>query len=148
MTSALTRIAAFLCACFIAACSSADPLPPAGRWQGAHEDSRLIVIVRLQIDPKGAVRVSAPNAIGEFDAMPAEERNALRARLVSEVAQTWPGIGPMPLDFNGKEFRKPGGVAAQLEWDAANKRMTMIYYSGNRASVRVPLEPVGEFDNS
>ena len=42
-------------------------------------------------------------------------------------------------------FRKPGGVAPQLEWDPDRKRMTMVYYSGNRNSVRVALSAVGEF---
>ena len=42
-------------------------------------------------------------------------------------------------------FRKPGGVAPQLEWDPGRKRMTMVYYSGNRNSVRVALSAVSEF---
>ena len=147
MPSVTLRIAALLCATFLAACSG-QAQKPVGRWQGTFEDARLIVMVRLEIDSKGSVRVSAPNAIGEFDGMAEDERNALRARLRSEAAKTWAGVGPMPLDFDGKEFHKPGGVAPQLEWDAEGRHMTMIYYSGNRASVRVPLDPVGSFEAS
>lgn len=147
MPSFLTRIAFLFCVCVTAACSGQSQ-PPVGRWQGTFEDSRLILVVRLEIDPKGAVRVSAPNAIGAFDSMAEEERAALRARLIGEASKTWAAVGPMPLEFDGKEFHKPGGVAPQLVWDAGGKRMTMIYYSGNRASIRVPLDAVGAFDNS
>jgi hypothetical protein len=130
----------------LAACSG-NPAPPAGRWQGVYEDGNLIVAARLEIDKGGHVRVSAPNAIGDFAAMPENDRAVLRARLVSGLAHSWPEIGTVPLDFDGKAFRKPGGVAPQLEWDAGAHRMTMIYYSGSRASVRVALQPVDNFDS-
>ena len=65
--------------------------------------------------------------------------------LKTRLAQSWPAVQPLPLEFDGRAFRKRGGVAPQIEWDAEGKRMTMIYYSGNRLSVRVPLAPVREF---
>jgi hypothetical protein len=146
MASFASRIAALLCVCLLAACTARTP-PPTGRWQGVYEDSRLILLVRMEIDGKGVVHVSAPNAIGEFDGMADAERATLRARLVREAAETWKAVPVMPLDFDGKDFRKPGGVAPQFEWDAGARRMTMIYYAGNRASVRVPLDQVADFDS-
>jgi hypothetical protein len=139
-------LAAALLAFALSNCS-AHPTPPSGRWQGVYEDGNLIVAARLEIDPGGHIRVSAPNAIGDFAAMSEEDRATLRARLVSGLARSWPSVGAFPLDFDGKDFRKPGGVAPQLEWDASAHKMTMIYYSGTRASVRVPLESVGDFDS-
>ena len=128
----------------LAACSS--PERPIGRWEGVYEDAALIVAVRLEIAPSGEVRVSAPNAItGEDAAAAGLDRNALRVRLLDGLARSWPKVGPLPLDFDGKSFHKPGGVAPQLEWDAKARAMTMIYYSGNRSSVRVPLTKVEDF---
>ena len=128
----------------LAACSS--PVRPVGRWEGVYEDTGLIVAVRLEIAPSGEVRVSAPNAITGAEADAAGlDRTQLRARLLDGLARSWPRVGALPLDFDGKAFHKPGGVAPQLEWDAKAKAMTMIYYSGNRSSVRVPLTKVEEF---
>lgn len=146
MPPLLARIAVLLCAGLIAACSG-HPTPPTGRWQGAYEDARLILLVRMEIDDKGVVRVSAPNAIGEFDGMAEADRATMRARLSREASETWKAVPTMPLTFDGKAFHKPGGVAPQFEWDADAKRMTMIYYAGNRASIRVPLETVGDFES-
>ncbi|HYM17475.1 MAG TPA: hypothetical protein VEU06_02825 [Micropepsaceae bacterium] len=130
----------------LAACSG-HPALPTGRWQGVYEDGNLIVAARLEIDKNGHVRVSAPNAIGDFAGMSDNDRARFRAGLVSRLANSWAVVGNVPLDFDGKAFRKPGGVAPQLEWDANAHRMTMIYYSGNRASVRVPLQAVEDFDS-
>ncbi len=138
--------AAALIALTVAACSG-HPTPPSGRWQGVYEDGNLIVAARLEIDQDGRVRVSAPNAIGDFAAMSQDDRAQLRARLVSGLAHSWADVGTVPLEFDGKDFRKPGGVALQLQWDAHAHRMTMIYYSGSRASVRVPLQTVDDFDS-
>lgn len=128
-------------------CSS--PKAPIGRWQGVYEDASLIVAVRLEIAPSGEVRVSAPNAItDEGQQVTPGERSQLRARLLDGLARSWPHVGPLPLEFDGKAFHKKGGVAPQLEWDAKAKAMTMIFYSGNRASVRVPLTSVPDFTES
>jgi hypothetical protein len=127
----------------LAACSK--PPPPVGRWEGVYEDAGLMVAVRLEIEPSGKVRVSAPNAITDQAPFSSSERAQLRGRLLAGLATSWPQVNPLPLDFDGKAFHKPGGVAPQLEWDAKSKAMTMIYYSGSRASVRVPLNAVEEF---
>jgi hypothetical protein len=136
--AALAFLSAALCAC-------AEPRPPAGRWEGVYADGGLLVVARLEIAPDGAVRVSAPNAITEGAALPDADRARMLDELKTRLAQSWPAVEPLPLEFDGRAFRKRGGVAPQLEWDAERKRMTMIYYSGNRPSVRVALAPVREF---
>src|SRR5882672_143032 len=116
----------------LAACS--NPNPPVGRWEGVYEDTGLMVVVRLEIAPTGEVRVSAPNAVIEEQPLSSGDRGQLRAHLWEGLARSWPLVAPLPLDFDGKAFHKPGGVAPQLEWDAKNQHMTMIYYAGNRSS--------------
>ena len=127
----------------LAACS--NPRPPVGRWQGAYEDPSLIVVARLEIDSSGAVRISAPNAITEPGKMSKQELADLRQRLDYGLAQSWSSVGPLPLEFDGHVFHKPGGVAPQLEWDDAGKKMTLVFYSGNRPSLHVPLDSVADF---
>ena len=129
----------------LAACSS--PRPPVGRWQGAYEDPNLVVVARLEIDSSGAVRVSAPNAMVEVTQMSKQQLADLRKRLDAGLAQSWSSVGPLPLEFDGHAFHKPGGVAPQLEWDDAGKKMILVFYSGSRASVHVPLDPVADFSS-
>src|ERR1700752_1445007 len=83
------------------ACS--NPRPPVGRWQGVYEDASLIVAVRLEIAPTGEVRASAPNAItDEAPPVSSGERSQLRTRLLEGLARSWPHVGALPLDFDGK----------------------------------------------
>jgi hypothetical protein len=138
--------AAFFAGLALAGCS--NPLPPAGRWEGVYEDSALIVTVRLEIGASGDVRVSAPNAITKDESLSDADRAEIKARLLEGLAKSWPAVGNMALEFDGKAFHKPGGAAPQLEWDAKAQRMTMIYYQGRTASVRVPLSPVDAFKDS
>lgn len=134
--SALLCLGLFACA---------DPRPPAGRWEGVYEDPGVVIVARLEIAPDGKIRVSAPNAITSESGLSPAERIVLVRQLQTRLDASWSAVAPMPLEFDGQVFRKPGGVAPQLEWDAARKRMTMVYYSGNRNSVRVALISVGEF---
>jgi hypothetical protein len=136
--------AALLALLMLAGCS--DPRPPVGRWQGAYEDSGLILVARLEIDSAGNVRVSAPNAIANTAGLTQSERADLHAKLASGLASSWPNVAPLPLEFDGHAFHKRGGVAPQLEWDEATKRMILVFYSGNRPSVHVRLEAVKDFD--
>ena len=107
-----------------------------------------MIVARLEIDAAGMVRVSAPNAITDR-AQPSEsDRADLRKRLETGLAVSWGNVEPLSLEFDGHAFRKRGGVAPQLEWDGAEKRMTLIFYSGSRRSVRVPLDSVDEFSGS
>ena len=141
-------LAAVLTVLCLSLSACADARPPTGRWEGLYEDSGVIIVARLEIADSGKIRVSAPNAItGEGPLSPAE-RAGIVQQLQSRLATSWPAVAPLPLEFDGHVFRKPGGVAPQLEWDAGKKRMTMIYYSGNRNSVRVALTSVGEFGAS
>ena len=135
-----------LAALALTACSSR--MPPTGRWEGAYEDAGLIIVARLEIDSAGIVRVSAPNAIIPNADVSKSEREDLRDKLEAGLASSWASVAPLPLEFDGHAFHKPGGVAPQLEWNAGSKRMTLIYYSGNRASVRIPLDAVSEFQAS
>ena len=136
-----------LLACLVlAGCSNARP--PVGRWQGAYGDPSLVIVARLEIDSGGHVRVSAPNAISDQQPLSEYDRADLRAKLENGLAVSWPHVAALPLEFDGHAFHKPGGVAPQLEWDSAAKRMTLIFYSGNRRSVHVPLDAVKDFGAS
>ena len=139
------RIALLSCL-VLAGCSNTHP--PVGRWQGAYEDPALVIVARLEIDSAGHVRVSAPNAISDKQPLSAGERAELRSKLEDGLAASWSRVVPLPLEFDGHAFHKPGGVAPQLEWDSASKHMTLIFYSGNRRSVHVPLDAVGDFSAS
>jgi len=125
------------------ACSK--PLPPQGRWEGIYQAGDVMIAARLEVEPNGAVRVSAPNAFMDFAKMSDADRDAMRTRMIGELAKAWPNVAPVTLDFDGKIFRKPGGVAPQLEWDSATKRMTAVVYPGTHPTIRMPLDAVGEF---
>ncbi len=127
----------------LAACGA--PRPPVGLWQGIFEGNDAMIVARLEIAVNGTVRVSAPNAFMDFAGMSEKQRADMRADLLSKLADAWPDVGPMPLSFDGKVFRKPGGVAPQMEWDPDRKEMTLIVYPGIHATIRVPLVSVSEF---
>jgi len=135
-----------LSACLLAGCS--DLRPPVGRWVGRYEDPALVIVARLEIDSAGHVRVSAPNAVSDQKPLSDGDRRDLRAKLEDGLTASWPHVAPLPLEFDGHSFHKHGGVAPQLEWDGAKRRMTLIFYSGSRRSVHVPLEAVKDFDAS
>jgi hypothetical protein len=142
----ISRFTALLGLLALTAC--ADPQPPIGRWEGAYEDPGVIIVARLEIDSAGNVRVSAPNAITDAAPVSDSERAALHARLQTGLAESWPSVAPLPLVFDGHAFHKRGGVAPQLEWDTAKKRMILVFYSGNRPSIRMPLDTVQNFTAS
>jgi len=52
---------------------------------------------------------------------------------------------PRPMDFDGRVFRKPGGVAPQMEWNPQSGQMTVVLYFGTRPALRVPLRSVPQF---
>ena len=139
----ISPFAALLGLLLLTAC--ADPRPPVGRWEGAYEDPGVIIVARLEIDSAGQVRVSAPNAITDAAPVSDSERADLHARLESGLALSWPSVAPLPLVFDGHVFHKRGGVAPQLEWDKSARRMILVFYSGNRPSIRVALAPVQTF---
>ncbi|HXL99017.1 MAG TPA: hypothetical protein VN932_03735 [Rhizomicrobium sp.] len=119
--------------------------PPTGRWEGTYESSDTMIAARLEIDAKGQIFVSAPDAENFSDSPDA--RAAIRKNLAQGLASAWSEVQPRTFDFDGKVFRKPGGVAPQLEWDPDSKTMTLVVYLGLRSGLRVPLHAVKDFSD-
>jgi hypothetical protein len=134
-------IVALLCIGLAVACSRSTT-PPTGRWEGTLDARDAIVAARLEITPKGQIYVSAPNA-EDFGNVSDEDRAAMRQRLADGLAESWDSVRPMMLDFDGTTFRKPGGIAPQMEWDGS--QMTLVVYLGKRDALRIPLRPVKQF---
>ena len=143
-----------LAACFIAilpclilgvsACSK--PQPPVGKWEGGYEGGGDLVAARVEILPSGQVRVMAPditNAVG-----PRRRIDELRARLSADLANGWSEVQPRSFEFDGKTFRKPGGIAPQMVWDKASNHLTLQLYIGSRPAMPVPLRPVDDFHDN
>jgi hypothetical protein len=139
-------IAVVLAAACLAACS--DPAPPVGRWQGSYEGDGAIIVARLEIAPGGVIRVSAPNAFADMRRLTSEERERIRAQLDLGLAAGWAELAPLAFEFDGKTFRKPGGVAPQMEWNDARKEMTLVVYPGLMDTIRVKLDAVESFGQS
>jgi hypothetical protein len=131
-----------LCLAGAFACSRAHP--PAGRWEGTYESSDAMVAARVQIDSSGNVYVSAPDAM-DFPVPSDEQRAAMHARLAQGLADAWGEVQPRRYDFDGSIFRKQGGIAPQMEWDARTRQMTLIVYLERRPGIRIPLHAVSDF---
>jgi hypothetical protein len=143
----MCKFRALLAPIFILAATFAcgpQKTPPPGRWQGVYESRSEIILVRLEIEPGGAIYLSAPN-VTDIDGASADDRGAIRQKLNSELETAWNGIEPRVLEFDGSVFRKPGGVAPQLEWDADTRRMAAIIYIGMKPGIRIPLQAVARF---
>lgn len=137
--------AAFAAALCLSVATGCGPsAPPSGRWQGAYESADVMVVTRLEIDSKGTVYLSAPDAT-DIGGASAEDRTAIKQRLTEGLSIAWAETEPRRLEFDGRVFRKPGGVAPQLEWDPDAKQMTAVVYLGMRDAIRVPLHPVKDF---
>ena len=143
------RFAALLCLILglpfvLTACSK--PSPPVGKWEGGYEGGGDLVAARVEILPDGQVKVMAPdytNAVG-----PREQINQMRAQLAAGLANGWSEVTPRHFDFDGKTFRKPGGVAPQMVWDKSSNQMTLQLYIGARPALPVPLRPVDGFHDN
>jgi len=120
--------------------------PPVGKWEGGYESGGDLVVARVEILPSGQVRVMAPditNAIG-----PRERIEELRARLAADLSNGWSEVKPRTFDFDGKTFRKPGGLAPQMVWDKSSNQMTLELYIGARPAMPVLLRPVDDFHDN
>ena len=129
----------------LASCSKAPP--PAGRWEGAFDDGATFVAARLEIEPDGTVRVSAPDVVDPGVASE-QDRATMRQNMSARLVGGWGEVAPRPMDFDGTTFRKPGGIAPQIDWDAQSKVMTLYVYIGTRPVIKIPLHPVGDFSDN
>jgi hypothetical protein len=143
MRAALAAFLSGLCLLSLVACSGTKA-PPIGRWEGVYETPDTMVVVRLEITNKGDIYLSAPNAL-DIMTTPADQRPAMREHLTDELVQSWSAVVPRPMDFDGRVFRKPGGIAPQMEWNPQSKQMTVVLYFGRQPALRVPLRAVSDF---
>jgi hypothetical protein len=118
--------------------------PPSGRWIGHFESSAVMVVAWLEISPAGDVRVSAPDILDPGEPSD-EQRQAAHKRLANELYDGWGNVTARHYEFDGHVFRKPGGVAPQMEWDPGTRQMNLVFYFGMQRSMRIPLTRVKEF---
>ena len=128
----------------LTACSK--PQPPVGRWEGGAESGGVLVAARVEVLPNGTVKVSAPDIINAMG--PRDQIVQMQARLAADLVNGWPDVKPRQFDFDGKTFRKPGGIAPQMVWDKDTGQMTLELYIGANPALPVPLRPVGDFHDS
>jgi hypothetical protein len=128
---------------FLAGCSA--HAPPVGRWEGTYDTAEAMVAVRVEIDSKGLVRSSAPNAedVGDSE----DTRAAMRQTLAQGLAGGWDDVEPHAMDFDGRVFRKPHGIAPQMIWEKATKQMYVVVYLGKKPAIKFLLRPVEEFSD-
>ena len=79
---------------------------------------------------------------------PRERIELYRDRLASDLANGWGEVKPREFEFDGKTFRKPGGIAPQMVWDKDTNQMVLQLYIGANKALPVPLRPVAEFHDS
>jgi hypothetical protein len=128
----------------LAGCGKSQP--PVGKWEGGYESGGDLVVARLEILPSGQVKVMAPDITSAIG--PRERIDELRARLAADLANGWSGVTPRTFEFDGKTFRKPGGIAPQMIWDKSTNQMTLELYIGARPAMPVPLRPVNDFHDN
>lgn len=135
---------AFLFVLLVAGCSRHTP-PPQGLWEGTYETAEAMVAARIEIDAKGNIRVSAPNAedVGDNE----DDRAAMRQKLAGGLSAGWNEVEPRTMEFDGRTFRKPGGIAPQMVWYASRKQMILVVYPGKKSAIRIPMRPVEAFSD-
>ena len=77
----------------------------------------------------------------------AADRAAMRDSLAQRLAGGWGDVAPRPMDFDGTTFRKPGGIAPQIDYDKASNTMTVYVYLGASPALRVPFRAVADFSD-
>ena len=135
-------VPALLTALALFACS--HPAPPTGRWEGAYETDDTMIAARLEIAADGQVRVSAPDLL-DIGSASAGDRPAMRSKLAADLAAAWGDVAPRPMDFDGKTFRKPGGIAPQMIWKSG--RMALVVYIGTRPGIHIAMRKVDDFSD-
>ena len=120
--------------------------PPVGRWIGNYDAPDVMVDARLEITKDGMVRASAPDLL-DVGNVSNEIRTGLHARLASDLAESWDEAQPRSMDFDGHVFRKPGGVAPQMEWNPRTRQMKLVFYFGTKRSIHIPMRAVENFDS-
>jgi hypothetical protein len=135
---------AVLCALAVVAACSQHTKPPAGRWIGNSDSPTIMVDAWLEILPNGSVRVSAPDFLDAGDVSD-HDRAYIHQRLADELLHSWKDVEARPMDFDGHTFRKPGGVAPQMEWNPGTKEMKLVFYFGMQKSIRIAMHKVDEF---
>jgi hypothetical protein len=128
----------------LAACSK--PAPPVGKWEGGYESGGTIVAARVEILPSGQVKVSAPDVTYVTGSRVQIEE--LRARLSADLVNGWSEVKPRTFDFDGKTFRKPGGIAPQMVWDKDSNALTLELFIGAKPALPIPLRPVSDFHDN
>jgi hypothetical protein len=126
----------------LAGCSK--PAPPVGKWEGGYSSNSTLVVARVEIMPDGQVRLMAPDITGLDLATPVR-MTQLREQLAADLATGWDSVAPRKFDFDGKTFRKPGGLAPQMVWDKSSNQMTVNLYIGANPALPVHLRPVDGF---
>jgi hypothetical protein len=142
MRRAIAALFALACLAAVSACSHAAP--PAGGWEGISDTNDAIIAARVEITAKGDIYMSALDAVNVGGAS-AEDRAAIRQKLADGLNESWGSVVPRQMDFDGTTFRKPGGIAPQMEWDASANTMTLIVYLGTAPGIRIPLRAVKDF---
>jgi hypothetical protein len=115
-----------------------------GKWEGGYEGGGDLVVARVEILPSGQVKVMAPDITN----LPGTQIAEYRARLSADLTNGWSGVEPRDFDFDGRTFRKPGGIAPQMVWDKATNHLTLQLYIGARPALPVPLRPVDDFHDN
>ncbi|MBI3675450.1 MAG: hypothetical protein HY243_02410 [Proteobacteria bacterium] len=131
--------------CLIAAAGCSAQKAPAGRWEGIYESQDMLIVARVETQADASVRLSAPDAVGIANVQN-DERQAIRTRLARGLASGWDAVAPRKMDFDGKIFRKPGGVAPQLEWNPKNNAATLYVYMGTQV-IKIPMHSVSDFSD-
>jgi hypothetical protein len=133
-----------LCLLLLAGCAKH---PPPGKWEGGYMGGGTIVVARVEIGADGLVRVSAPDITNLSGTSPEAMLNE-QAQLQADLVEGWDRVKPREFKFDGKTFRKPGGVAPQMVWDEKTGQMTLQIFIGARAALPVVLRPVSDFHDS
>ena len=130
--------------CLATAFACSDSERPTGRWEGTYESAQTLIAARLEIAKDGAIYISAPDAL-DVTATDDGDREVIRQKLAMDLAEGWNAVEARRFDFDGKIFRKPGGIAPQLIWDPDTKQMSLIVYPGTQATIRIAMRAVKEF---